>query len=393
MPHAKTFALGAVVWGDTGLQAGAFADEANPHRNPLASSDPDWNTLVNDYISKTPDSVNFPNTIAPVSDAVPLTLQGFPTGLSDLLDVVDSDQGAIVHSITRLGRAVFGVPPLGTGIMMNVSPFNVSPLAAYQDTTSLLALDPNTYQQRVTQTFNFLKATGQINTLLSSNVIGLNFAPLVAMGANMSTLTAIQAAPLIAGTASLTNYTGVNVAPGQGGLSPGVTNFKMVNVAPGGGFGTIATSIGFDLGAMPASTLARGFRQTGTDPNVFAGKMRVGDTTAPNIGLEARLGFGVVVVSKSANYTMLPTDAGVLATGGTGGITITLPAANAGGASIGQKVFIIKIDSGAGAVTVAAAGTDTIEGAASLSLPTQYKKAILVSDNISKWLDLGGGLV
>lgn len=65
-----------------------------------------------------------------------------------------------------------------------------------------------------------------------------------------------------------------------------------------------------------------------------------------------------------------------------GAITITLPAANS---SNGQFFFIKKIDSSANSVTVSRAGSDTIDGATSFTLATQYKYVILQNDNVSKW--------
>lgn len=85
--------------------------------------------------------------------------------------------------------------------------------------------------------------------------------------------------------------------------------------------------------------------------------------------------------AKSGNYTMLSTDCVVNATGGGGGITITLPAAN----SSDQIIIVRKVDAGAGAITVSRAGADTIEGANTISLAAQYAKCLLQSDGTSTW--------
>ncbi len=127
--------------------------------------------------------------------------------------------------------------------------------------------------------------------------------------------------------------------------------------------------------------------------NQIQGNTRIGDSTKALVGLEAKTGLAVNVNSQNVNYQMLPTDYMVLGTGGVAGITVTLPAAASAGAGVGQKVVIIKSDAGVGTVTVAASGTDTIEGAANVTLLTQYKKAELISDNSSVWYDLGTGLV
>ena len=75
------------------------------------------------------------------------------------------------------------------------------------------------------------------------------------------------------------------------------------------------------------------------------------------------------------------TDCTILATGGGGGITITLPAAN----TVGVIAMIIKIDAGVGTITVGRAGSDTINGAVSLTLVAQYDKCLLISDGAGAW--------
>ena len=102
---------------------------------------------------------------------------------------------------------------------------------------------------------------------------------------------------------------------------------------------------------------------------------------APKSALHLGGGLTLQAVNTSANYAMTVQDCIVLATGGTGGITVTLPAAST---SFGFVVHIKKIDSGA-AVTVAAAGTDKIEGASSAALSAQYNSLTLIADGTDNW--------
>lgn len=67
-----------------------------------------------------------------------------------------------------------------------------------------------------------------------------------------------------------------------------------------------------------------------------------------------------------------------------GAVTITLPAAD----ESSMRLSIKKIDSSANAVTVAAAGSDTIDGAATKSLASQYDAVEVVSDGSSAWYEL-----
>ena len=100
--------------------------------------------------------------------------------------------------------------------------------------------------------------------------------------------------------------------------------------------------------------------------------------------------FGGGLATFSANTTLTVDDAGLVLVNASGGArTITLPAANALG---GRPILfrVIKSDSTANAVTIQRAGTDTIEGATSLTLPTQWASVTLISDGSGAWVALRG---
>lgn len=87
-------------------------------------------------------------------------------------------------------------------------------------------------------------------------------------------------------------------------------------------------------------------------------------------------GFTPSFVAKTANYTLLTTDTGILG-GATGGaITLTLPTAVAAT----QEYFIFKGDSSANTVTVATTSSQTINGASTVVLSAQYAGVVLLSD-------------
>lgn len=71
----------------------------------------------------------------------------------------------------------------------------------------------------------------------------------------------------------------------------------------------------------------------------------------------------------------------------TAAFTETLPAANT--CKNGQMVAVTKVDSSANAVTVKGSGTDTVNGAASIALSAVDSTAILITDGISKWWEIG----
>jgi hypothetical protein len=84
----------------------------------------------------------------------------------------------------------------------------------------------------------------------------------------------------------------------------------------------------------------------------------------------------------SANTTLDSTHDAILATAGAGGITLTLPAA---ASNAGRTYRIIKVDSAAGAVTIDANASETINGDLTYALKRQYELIEIVCDG-SNWL-------
>ena len=62
--------------------------------------------------------------------------------------------------------------------------------------------------------------------------------------------------------------------------------------------------------------------------------------------------------------------------------TITLPPALG---NEGRPLLLKKIDSSGNAITIAAAGSDTIEGSATKSLAAQWDKYHLISNGVNTW--------
>lgn len=93
------------------------------------------------------------------------------------------------------------------------------------------------------------------------------------------------------------------------------------------------------------------------------------------------------VKSKTSAYTLTTTDEFISASASSAALTITLPSATGSG----QKYLILKSDSSANAVTLAAAGTDTIEGSATKVISSQYGKVGVIDIASGLWADLGTG--
>ena len=94
---------------------------------------------------------------------------------------------------------------------------------------------------------------------------------------------------------------------------------------------------------------------------------------SPWDGSSLKLGY----INATSNYTVKQTDFFVDCTGGT--FTVSWPTA----AAISGKQFCIK-NSGTGVITIDANGSETIDGALTFLLATQYE-AILVASDGANW--------
>jgi len=101
----------------------------------------------------------------------------------------------------------------------------------------------------------------------------------------------------------------------------------------------------------------------------------------PNTGLV--LPFNLISGATAA-YTVTVQDRYVYVDATSQVVTVTLPLANS--VPAGFTVGIKKKDSGANAVTVARSGSDTFDGATSISLAAQFNSCLLVSDGVSQWI-------
>lgn len=85
------------------------------------------------------------------------------------------------------------------------------------------------------------------------------------------------------------------------------------------------------------------------------------------------------VVTKTANYNISTSDNVILCN--TNAFTVTLPAAS----TTGKRITVIKIGSDTNAITIARDGSDTIEGATSKTLVSQYDTMVLEADGSATW--------
>ena len=93
-------------------------------------------------------------------------------------------------------------------------------------------------------------------------------------------------------------------------------------------------------------------------------------------------GLRVAYAVKAANYTATTSDSNIIVDASAGPVTITLYSAST---TTGHLLHIKKVDSSGNAVTVARAGSDTIEGATSITLAAQWNAATIYSNGNATW--------
>ena len=117
--------------------------------------------------------------------------------------------------------------------------------------------------------------------------------------------------------------------------------------------------------------------------------------SAAQAAASAASGMYSAVQDKSANYTIVAADAGDLirVTTTSGAITITLPLIGSTGITDGFKIAIVKWTADANAVNIARSGSDTINGATSAQIGSQYSQIIFVADaETNTWFASQSGL-
>ena len=86
--------------------------------------------------------------------------------------------------------------------------------------------------------------------------------------------------------------------------------------------------------------------------------------------------------TKTSAYPMTANDDFIIGDTSGGGFQITLPAANA------KDMVRIAKKSNSNTLTIARAGSDTIEGNTSISMTAEYSTVVLVSDGVSTWYEM-----
>ena len=183
-------------------------------------------------------------------------------------------------------------------------------------------------------------------------------------------------------TASISTTTGSFILPGVG-MGNGVAFISSTLSVGSTGNGAAA----FDVTANVNNRSAGIFRglagqtvdliQARNNGNgIVFGVSMTGNVSAAN--------YTQALSTKTANYTLTASDSFIAANATTAAFAVTLPTA----VGIAGRVYTIKkIDSTANGVSINTTSSQTIDGAATLSLSTQYAKVSVISDG-ANWLIL-----
>ncbi len=142
--------------------------------------------------------------------------------------------------------------------------------------------------------------------------------------------------------------------------------------------------------ASSASTSATNAASSAT---AAAGSATSASNSAAAAAAAAASGLYSSVIDKSANYTVVAGDAGDLirVSTGSGAVTITLPQIST--VTDGFKIAIVKWTGDTNAVTIARSGSDTINGATSALISSQYTQTTFVADfETNQWFAATSGL-
>jgi hypothetical protein len=133
------------------------------------------------------------------------------------------------------------------------------------------------------------------------------------------------------------------------------------------------------------------FLYRGGGQNVYGGVNLATDygnvgigTRTPNSTLHINGSLSLPITTKSANYTVSASDYIILGNASSGSITFTLPTA----VGIAGRIYeFVKIDSSSNTITIDGAGSETINGALTKVLSTQWQRCRIVSNGVN-WIIL-----
>lgn len=290
--------------------------------------------------------------------------------------------GASITNVNTTAANIANVNAVGSDLLEPVSEIN---------TVATDIANVNTVGNNISNVNTVAGISGNVTTVAG---ISANVTTVATNNANVTTVaTNIANVNAVAGnnsniTAVAGNATNINAVAGN------ATNINAVN-ANSANINTVAGS-NTAINTVSTNIVAVNSAYTNLAAIIDApNQAAAAANSAAQAAASAASGMYSAVQDKSANYTIVAADAGDLirVTTTSGAITITLPLIGSTGITDGFKIAIVKWTADANAVNIARSGSDTINGATSAQIGSQYSQIILVADaETNTWFASQSGL-
>lgn len=290
--------------------------------------------------------------------------------------------GASITNVNTTAANIANVNAVGSDLLEPVSEIN---------TVATDIANVNTVGNNISNVNTVAGISGNVTTVagISANVttVATNNANVTTVATNIANVNAVAGNNANV-TAVAGNATNINAVAGN------ATNINAVN-ANSANINTVAGS-NTAINTVSTNIVAVNSAYTNLAAIIDApNQAAAAANSAAQAAASAASGMYSAVQDKSANYTIVAADAGDLirVTTTSGAITITLPLIGSTGITDGFKIAIVKWTADANAVNIARSGSNTINGATSAQIGSQYSQIILVADaETGTWFASQSGL-